>query len=66
MSSPRTGILFLIRFDSEQDQDVQDGVVAQLILVSSQVLWVLTFDFGLGLDNKKINIQSSLIKQLQY
>ena len=24
MSSPRTGILFLIRFNSEQDQDVYD------------------------------------------
>jgi len=26
-------------------------VVAHVILVSAQVLWVLTFDLGLGLDN---------------
>ena len=27
------------------------GVVAHVILVSAQVLWVLTLDLGLGLDN---------------
>ena len=37
-------------------------VVAHVILMSAQVLWVLTYDFGLRLDNKILKtLQSALV-----